>query len=144
MKYRIALALLGATFAASAAHARNTIDTYPIESALKSEEGKLDDGVALYFGDQAHPGVTKSYGVVATNKKTNAAGKSDEEACQHVFLSAVIELQARARKEGGNAVVGIKSNYRNVSRSSSTEFTCGAGAFVAGAALTGEVVTLKR
>ncbi|KWA05630.1 excinuclease ABC subunit A [Burkholderia cepacia] len=143
MKYGIALALLGATFAASAAYARDTIDNYPIESALKSEEGKLVDGVALYFGDQAHPGVTKSYGVVTTNKKTNATGKSDEEACQHVFLSAVIELQARARKEGGNAVVGIKSNYRNVLRSSATEFTCGAGAFVAGAALTGEVVTLK-
>ncbi|WP_175727345.1 excinuclease ABC subunit A [Burkholderia ambifaria] len=144
MKYRIALALLGATFIVSAAHARDTIRDYPIENALKSEEGKLDDGVALYFGDQSHPRVLKSYGTFATNKKTNAFGKSDEAACQHVFLSAVIELQARARKEGGNAVVGIKSNYRNVLRSSTTEFTCGAGAVVAGAALTGEIVTLKR
>ncbi|KAB0643701.1 excinuclease ABC subunit A [Burkholderia latens] len=131
------------TFAASTAYARDTIRDYPIESALKSDEGKLDDGVALYFGDQAHPRVLKSYGSFATNKKTNAFGKSDDAACQHVFLSAVIELQARARKEGGNAVIGIKSNYRNVLRSSATEYTCGAGAVVAGAALTGEVVTLK-
>ncbi|AOJ89186.1 MULTISPECIES: hypothetical protein [Burkholderia] len=130
-------------FAVSVAHARDTINDYPIESALKSEEGKLDNGIALYFGDQAHPRVIKSYGSFATNKKTNSVGKSDEAACQHVFLSAVIELQARARKEGGNAVIGIKSNYRNVLRSSATEFTCGAGAIVAGAALTGEVVTLK-
>ncbi|KVF78491.1 excinuclease ABC subunit A [Burkholderia sp. FL-7-2-10-S1-D7] len=130
-------------FAASAANARDTINDYPIESALKSEAGKLDDGIALYFGDQAHPRVIQSYGSFATNKKTNSFGKSDEAACQHVFLSAVIELQARARKEGGNAVIGIKSNYRNVLRSSATEFTCGAGAVVAGAALTGEVVTLK-
>ncbi|MGR3907284.1 excinuclease ABC subunit A [Burkholderia sp. SR8] len=143
MKYRIALTLLAATFAAPAAYARDTINDYPIESALKSEEGKLDDGVALYFGDQAHPRVLRSYGSFATNKKTNSFGKSDEAACQHVFLSAVLELQARARKEGGNAVIGIKSNYRNVLRSSSTEYTCGAGAIVAGAALTGEVVTLK-
>ncbi|WP_415750077.1 excinuclease ABC subunit A [Burkholderia diffusa] len=143
MKYRIALALFGAMFAVSVAHARDTINDYPIESALKSEEGKLDNGIALYFGDQAHPRVIKSYGSFATNKKTNSVGKSDEAACQHVFLSAVIELQARARKEGGNAVIGIKSNYRNVLRSSATEFTCGAGAIVAGAALTGEVVTLK-
>ncbi|KVC43342.1 excinuclease ABC subunit A [Burkholderia diffusa] len=143
MKYRIALALFGAVFAASAAYARDTINDYPIENALKSEQGKLDDGVALYFGDQAHPRVIKSYGTFATNKKTNSFGKSDEAACQHVFLSAVIELQARARKEGGNAVIGIKSNYRNVLRSSATEFTCGAGAVMAGAALTGEVVTLK-
>ncbi|MDN7903582.1 excinuclease ABC subunit A [Burkholderia diffusa] len=143
MKYRIALALSCAMFAASAANARDTINDYPIESALKSEAGKLDDGIALYFGDQAHPRVIQSYGSFATNKKTNSFGKSDEAACQHVFLSAVIELQARARKEGGNAVIGIKSNYRNVMRSSATEFTCGAGAVVAGAALTGEVVTLK-
>ncbi|WP_425128501.1 excinuclease ABC subunit A [Burkholderia latens] len=143
MKYRIATALLAMTFAASTAYARDTIRDYPIESALKSDEGKLDDGVALYFGDQAHPRVLKSYGSFATNKKTNAFGKSDDAACQHVFLSAVIELQARARKEGGNAVIGIKSNYRNVLRSSATEYTCGAGAVVAGAALTGEVVTLK-
>nr|WP_223959001.1 excinuclease ABC subunit A [Burkholderia diffusa] len=130
-------------FAVSVAHARDTINDYPIESALKSEEGKLDNGIALYFGDQAHPRVIKSYGSFATNKKTNSFGKSDEAACQHVFLSAVIELQARARKEGGNAVIGIKSNYRNVLRSSAAEFTCGAGAIVAGAALTGEIVTLK-
>ena len=104
VKYRMALALIGATFAASAAYARDTIRDYPIDSALKSEEGKLDDGVALYFGDQPHPRVMKSYGTFATNKKTNAFGKSDEAACQHVFLSAVIELQARA--QGGRQCGG--------------------------------------
>jgi uncharacterized protein YbjQ (UPF0145 family) len=82
-------------------------------------------------------------GEFATNKKTNAFGKSDLEACQHVFLSAVIELQERARKEGGNAVINIKSNYKNEVRESATEFTCGAGAVIAGVALTGEVVTLR-
>jgi uncharacterized protein YbjQ (UPF0145 family) len=61
-----------------------------------------------------------------------------------VFLSAVLELQDRVRKEGGNAVINIKSNYRNVERESATEFTCGSGAVVAGLALKGEVVTLKK
>lgn len=90
MKYGMALALVGAILTSSAAYARDTIDNYPIESALKSDEGKLDDGVALYFGDQPHPRVLKSYGTFATNKKTNAFGKSDEAACRHVFLSAVL------------------------------------------------------
>ncbi|MPV67272.1 excinuclease ABC subunit A [Burkholderia sp. BE17] len=144
MKYRIAFSLLVATLAMSQAHARDSVGNYPIESAMTSEGDKLGDDVALYFGDQSHPKIVKSYGTFATNKKTNAFGKSDEAACQHVFLSAALELQARARKEGGNAVVGIKSNYRNVLRSSTTDFTCGAGAFVAGVALTGEVVTLKH
>jgi uncharacterized protein YbjQ (UPF0145 family) len=52
-------------------------------------------------------------------------------------------LQDRARKEGGNAVVNIKSNYRNELTESPTEFTCGAGAVIAGVALVGDVVTLK-
>jgi uncharacterized protein YbjQ (UPF0145 family) len=104
----------------------------------------VTDDVGLYFAGQHHPSVAKSYGEFATNKKTNAFGKSDEKACQHVFLSAVIELQERARKEGGNAVINIKSNYRNEERASATEYTCGAGAVIAGVALKGDVVTLKK
>ena len=53
----------------------------------------------MYFAGQSHPAVQKTMGNFATNKKTNAFGKSDLQACQHVFLSAVIELQDRARKD---------------------------------------------
>ena len=143
MKRQMICATVFACLLSSHAFARDSVANYSVDSALKSEGGKVDQDIPLYFAGQPHPGVAKSFGEFATNKKTNAFGKSDEAACQHVFLSAVIELQARARKEGGNAVVGIKSNYRNVLRSSTTEFTCGAGAVVAGAALTGEIVTLK-
>ena len=129
---------------ASHAFARDSVESYPVAEALASEPGKVSEDISLYFAGQKHPGVVKNFGEFATNKKTNAFGKSDETACQHVFLSAVIELQERARKEGGNAVINIRSNYRNVERESATEFTCGAGAMVAGVALTGEVVTLKK
>lgn len=128
----------------SQAFARNTIRFYPVASALVSEPDKVGKDIPLYFAGQTHPAVGKSLGVFATNKKTNAFGKSDEDACKHVFLSAVIELQERARKEGGNAVINIKSNYENVERESATEFTCGAGAVIAGVALKGEVVKLKN
>ncbi|QGZ64605.1 excinuclease ABC subunit A [Paraburkholderia acidisoli] len=143
MKKLWMLAALGAACAASQAYARDTIQTYPVEQALKSEPGKVSDDIALYFAGQPHPGVQKTIGQFATNKKTNAFGKSDLRACQHVFLSAVIELQERARREGGNAVINIKSNYKNDLRESATEYTCGAGAVVAGVALVGDVVTLK-
>lgn len=129
---------------ASHAFARDSIGNYPVAAALASEPGKVGDDVSLYFAGQNHPGVVKNFGEFATNKKTNAFGKSDLSACQHVFLSAVLELQERARKEGGNAVINIKSNYRNEVRESATEFTCGAGAVIAGVALTGEVVTVKK
>ncbi|KFX63633.1 excinuclease ABC subunit A [Paraburkholderia fungorum] len=146
MKRKVLFAALFAslaTLSATQAFARDTVDNYPIAPALQSEPGKVSGDVALYFAGQPHPGVLKKMGEFATNKKTNAFGKSDLEACQHVFLSAVIELQERARKEGGNAVINIKSNYKNELRESATEFTCGAGAVIAGVALTGEVVTLR-
>ncbi|WP_109478015.1 excinuclease ABC subunit A [Paraburkholderia sp. C35] len=129
---------------ASHAFARDSVENYPVTPALVSEPGKVGDDIPLYFAGQKHPVVVKSFGEFATNKKTNAFGKSDETACQHVFLSAVIELQDRARKEGGNAVINIKSNYKNEVRESATEFTCGAGAVIAGVALKGDVVTLKK
>ncbi|MFC0692964.1 excinuclease ABC subunit A [Paraburkholderia humisilvae] len=145
MKRQLTIAVLTVGCAASShVFARDTIGTYAIDPALKSDAGKVSDDVALYFAGQKHPGVAKSFGEVATNKKTNAFGKTDEVACQHVFLSAVLALQERARKEGGNAVINIKSNYKNEVRESATEFTCGAGAMVAGVALKGDIVTLKK
>jgi uncharacterized protein YbjQ (UPF0145 family) len=144
MKRQMIYIAMAACLVSSHAFARDDVANYSVEAALKSEDGKIGQDIALYFAGQRHPGVAKSFGEFATNKKTNATNKSDEEACQHVFLSAAMELQERARKEGGNAVINIKSNYRNVERESATEFTCGAGTFVAGVALKGDVVTLKK
>ncbi|MBF4217373.1 excinuclease, partial [Vibrio anguillarum] len=56
----------------------------------------------------------------------------------------MIALKDRAIKEGGNAVVNIKSNYKNNLTSSNDTFQCGAGAVMAGVALSGEVVKLKK
>ena len=81
-------------------------------------------------------------GTYSTNKKTNFFNKSDKEGCEWAFLSAAIQLQERARKEGGNAVVNIISNYKDVPFSSETQYECGAGNVVGGVALRGEVVQL--
>lgn len=109
MKRHLMFVTLAASFSmlsAAPAFARDSVGTYPINEALHSEPGKVGDDIQLYFAGQRHPAVAKTIGEFATNKKTNAFGKSDEAACQHVFLSAVIELQDRARKEGGNAEIG--------------------------------------
>jgi uncharacterized protein YbjQ (UPF0145 family) len=52
-------------------------------------------------------------------------------------------LKERAIREGGNAVINIRSNYRNNMTSSNTTFKCGSAAFVAGVALVGTVVKEK-
>lgn len=107
-------------------------------------QAKLVGGVKFFFGEQAHPEPEQVYGEFRTNKKTSSFGKSDEEACPWAMLSALISLHDRALREGGNAVINIKSNYKNVQFVSDTEYECGAGAFVAGVALIGTVVRLPE
>ncbi len=125
--------------------AREDVSEFSIKDALFLEEAKdkLGDDVHFYFGNQKHGKVLKSWGVVSTNKKTNAFLKSDEEACTRAFLSAMIVLRKRAIKEGGNAVIKIKSNYKGRELSSETVFECGAGNVIAGVALKGTVVKLR-
>jgi hypothetical protein len=40
------------------------------------------------------------------------------------MFSALKSLQSRALKEGGNALIDIKSNYKSKEFSSPTEFQC--------------------
>jgi hypothetical protein len=145
-KLLLAVALLSSLLSSNDAFARDDQKMYPIADALQTPDAKekLDPAVRLYFGNQKHPGVTKDFGEFRTNKKTNSFNKSDKEACEWVFLSALLALQERAEKEGGNAVIGVKSNYKNIQRSSETEYMCGSGALMSGAALKGQVVTLGK
>ncbi len=125
------LALL--TFSANS-FARDDIGNYSIADAmdLAAAKEKLDKGITFKFGERG------------TNKKTNAFGKSDEAACQWAFLSAMITLQERAVKDGANAVINIRSNYKSNGFSSATGFQCGAGAIMAGVALLGDFVTIQK
>ena len=108
------------------------------------EQGVLVDDVALYFGEAATPAVEEEHGQFTANRKTNAFNKSDEEACNWVFLTAIKALQERARQQGGNAVINIYSYYYKNEFVSETEFECGAGTMVAGVTMIGDVVTLAE
>lgn len=119
---------------------------FPIADA-KATDGakeKLDGSVKFYWGKQGHPAVAKSLGTFTANKKTNFVGKSDKEGCEWAWLSAMISLQERAVKEGGNAVIGIKSVYKRDELVSEKEYECGAGSIMGGVALRGEVVKLGK
>lgn len=140
------LILLTATVFVTASFARNTIANYSVKDALTSEQGqqvKFGNNVKVYFGNQSHGKVIQDFGQIKTNKKTNAFMKSDLAACQWVFLSALKNLRNQASRMGANAVINIKSNYKNNLTSSNTQFVCGAGATVAGVALVGDAVKIK-
>jgi len=127
------------------AEARDTLHNLNAQAALEKghQNGNILSDVKVYFAGETTPEIEKKMGKFRSNKKTNAFNKSDEEACQWAFFSAIKSLQERALKEGGNAVIDIKSNYRDQEFVSATEFQCGAGAFIGGVALKGTVVKLK-
>ncbi len=128
------------------AHARDTKPLLPITTALevKDAKDKLDGSVKFFFGNQDTPKILTKLGTDVTNQKTNAVGKSDEKACNWVFLSAMIQLEKRAKQMGANAVVNIVSYYQKNVMSSPTEFECHAGAVIAGVALRGEFVKIAE
>ena len=143
---KIILILIASILPIPSVFARDTIGSYSIDEAMSLEKskGRLGNDIRYYLGEQKHGKIEKNFGEYKTNKKTNAFNKSDKEACQWFFLSAMISLRDRARREGGNAVINIKSNYKNNLTSSDDSFQCGAGALIAGVALVGTVVKFEE
>jgi hypothetical protein len=126
------------------ADARDTMHKFPIESAIAKAQasGQLAPGIKLFWGKQKFGKPTAQLGVAKTNKKTNFFNKSDQEGCEWAFLSSMIALTTYAQRLGGNAVVNIRSNYKNIEFSSETEYECGAGNVTGGTAFVGDVVKL--
>lgn len=126
------------------ASARNDRLHFPVAEAAGTvdAQAKLDGSVKFYWGNQKHPKVSKSLGTDQTNKKTNAFNKSDKDACDWAWLSAMLQMQQRAKQLGANAIINIHSIYQNQDFSSETEYECGVGTFTGGVALRGEFVKL--
>lgn len=129
---------------ATPAAADDAVGSYSIANVTgRPEFAAQIEGVRFYFGNAPHPGVRRQIEAGAqTSVRTRKFGRSNEEACQWVMLSALIQLRDRARAVGGNAVVNVRSNWRNVETSSSSEYQCAVGFLMAGVALKGDVVSL--
>ena len=87
--------------------------------------------------------VQQRFGEDVANRKTNAANKSDEEACRWVALSTLRALQDGAKRRGANAVVDITSYYKKNEFRSASNYECYAGTFVAGVALKGTYAKVR-
>lgn len=114
MKMKYVMLVIACLYLPALAQARDDINRYSIESAMSNSAAKekLNKGYTFKFGDQAHGKITANHGEFMSNKKTNAFGKSDKQACDWAFLSAMLSFQDRINKEGGNAVVNIRSYYK--------------------------------
>ena len=122
--------------------AKDDLRLFNIQEALSSADAKsrLDPGVKLYFADQQHPRVEKKIGTWVTNKKYPLLNNKAKAVCESTFIDAVEELQHRALKEGGNAVIGIESYYDKMIRPSVNQYVCSIGYVVVGVALRGSVI----
>ena len=129
----------------STAYARSTFHDLEVKQAAESETGKaklLD--VPFYMLGKKHPKTGRDLGEFKANRRTNSFNKTDENACEIAFLSAIISLQNRARKMGADAVIDIKSITKHNDLESSTNFRCAAGVIIANVALTGRVVKFEK
>lgn len=140
MKLSAKLAIIVSALALAACAPRDTTHHLSINDALKSSEAAtvLNPNIKLYFGTPA-PGKVVVANTV-TNKKTNAANKTDEKACQWAFLSAVKQLQDKAASKGATKVGNIVSYYKKNTFKSRTEYECHAGNIISGVALKGDIV----
>lgn len=122
--------------------ARDDKEMYDAKSVIERgiSEGIFDNSVSFYFGTSPHPKAIKTLGSVRSNKKTNAFNKTDKEACDWAFLSVIKAMHAQAKKVGADSIINIRSNYRNIQVIDNSRFQCGAGAFIAGTALIGDMI----
>ncbi len=116
--------------------ANDKMKNFSIKKALldKKSNAKVDRKIRLSFGDKHHSGK-----IWTAIRRTFAAGKSDEEACNRAFLSAVIALQDRAKKQRKRSVVDIYSYHKKRKYSSSRTFQCETGAMMCAVTLRGRV-----
>lgn len=128
------------------AAARDDHIQFPVSDAMQTSDARnrLTGEVKFFFGDESHPDVATRFGTFTSNKKTNAFMKSDKEACERAFLSAMIQFQQRAMSEGGDAVIEIRSIYKGNNLDSPTDYICGAGGLMAGVTFEGTVVKLDE
>jgi uncharacterized protein YbjQ (UPF0145 family) len=138
------LAALVLIAVAGTAEARNTRLEISFADTLQrgTDEGVLDGSVRFFLAGQTHPAVQASLGDGASSRKTNAVGKSDENACQWAALSVLKAFQEQAKQKGANAVVNVVSNYNRVEFRGDGVIECRAGGLMAGVALKGEYATL--
>ena len=136
--------MLAATVLALApmSSARDTFHDYSVDAALKSPSASGLRKLPIFMAGQEHPPGDKIEDN-KSNRRTNAFNKSDQEACDIAFLSAIFALQDRALAVGGTAVIDITSVTKNDTLTSATEYRCVAGAMIANVALTGTIIKGK-
>lgn len=134
-KYYLAILAFSFIFI-STGSAADQIQHFSIRKALSDSRSNsdVDRRIKLRFGDHHHRG--RAWTAI---RRTFAVGKTNEEACNRAFNSAIIALQKRAKKEGRHSVVDIYSYHKKRKYSSAHKYECAVGSMMVAVTLRGRV-----
>ena len=126
------------------AHAKDEQRLFDIAFVMGSPEARerFDDTIRFYWSGQAAPAPLQTFKIHTSERKTFSPTRTEREACDQSFVEALAALRDAARAAGANAVVEIKSLYKNREFRSPTEYECRLGYFAAGVTLEGTLVKL--
>ena len=136
-KIGLALAFMGASFAAQAA---DDVHYFNFNQAVQNAvaAGALDGTVKFYLAGTKSGGQILQANMIS-NKKTNGFNKSAEEGCDWAIRSALIQFERAAKARGGNAVTNIVSFYDRQVYQDTEKYECRDGTFATGVVLRGDI-----
>jgi len=145
-RYSALAAVFLACAVATPASARDDQRLYDIGFVLQSAEGRdrFDDTVRFHWSGQPLPEGMQSLSIHTSERKTFLPTRTEKQACDESFIEALAALRDAARAAGANAVVDIKSLYKNREFRSATQYECRLGYFAAGVTLEGRLVRLSK
>ena len=138
-------ALLLACALPPAAQARDEQRLFDIALVMTSADGRdrFDDTVQFHWAGQDELTVAQAFSIHTSERKTFAPTRTPQEACDQSFIEALAALRDAAKKAGANAVVNIKSLYKNREFRSATQYECRLSYFAASVTLEGKLVKLQ-
>lgn len=128
------------------AEEKSSLKYMDIKEAIGSEMYKktITSKLAYFFGDEKHPELERTLTEASSSRKINVTAKFGNNSCIAAFLETLAALQKTAEGYKADAIVNIQSSYEGNTLSSSNNYLCDPGFFVAGVGLKADVVTFKK
>lgn len=124
--------------------ARDEQRLFEFAPVLASTAGKdrFDDTVQFFFSEQPYPPPVQVFEIHSSERRLLTPTRGEREACDETFIEALAALRDAAKDAGANAVVNIKSLYKNREFRSETQYECRVGFITTTVSLEGKLVKL--
>lgn len=115
----------------------------PDALASSTYQQLINGDVKFFYGAQRHPKVVEVIGTWKSVRRKSQAGNPTQ-ACHIAFANAAYELQKRAEKVGGNAVIAVVSlDKAKEQTKSQSQYICRVGSVMTAVTLEGQIVRTK-